>query len=143
MNGHLYIVDSRLGAEDMSKPSHMCVQRFSDDYKTATDPYYLTCEFPGYGIGGSVQAAVVENGIYVLGADEYDPDSLYAGFLSTKDGTKPETPARTFVGLERVDVAADGTLTCTNLSDTLVGIPELGMDSDEIALAGCKRESSW
>jgi hypothetical protein len=139
VNGNLYLVDMRLGAEDMSVPSHLCVQRFSDDYKTATEPYLLTCDFPCYGVS-SVKSAVVGNSIYVLGAVEHDPNGLYADKLSlTAAASDQEALGRTLVGLERVDIAADGTLTKTNLSDTLVGIPALGIDGEDIGFAACKK----
>ncbi len=74
----------------------------------------------------------------MLGAVEHDPNGLYADKLSLTAAADPKALGRTLVGLERVDVAADGTLSSTDLSCALVGIPELGLDGENIGFAACK-----
>ena len=138
VNGHLFLVDKRLGSEDWTKPSYLCVQRFSDDYKTLTEPFQLKCPYPKDGIEGRVKVAVVENSIYVCGADDNDPSKLIIKPPVPSADDDPEASTIRDVGLERVDVATDGTLTSTDLSDTLVMIPKYGLEGNEIAMAASK-----
>ena len=137
VNGRLYLASYRLD-ETFSEPSRLCVQRFSDDYKTATEPFVLSGEYPVYGLDGGVKAAVVGNSIYVLATVEDDPNGIRGGMSSLTAAAESKNTSVKFVGLERVDVAEDGALTSTNLSDTLVGIPEPGIDGEEIAMAASR-----
>ena len=110
VNGRLYLASYRLD-ETFSEPSRLCVQRFSDDYKTATEPFVLSGEYPVYGLDGGVKAAVVGNSIYVLATVEDDPNGIWGGMSSLTAAAESKNTSVKFVGLERVDVAEDGALT--------------------------------
>ena len=119
--GHLYCVDSYPDPYDYNAPSHMRVKRFTDDYGlTDTYTFILSHDYTPMGSFYAPRVSSVGNSFYVCSIDTPATDDEI-GLTS---------------GLERVDVAADGTLTCTDLSKQ---IADLGIDRSLVCIAGCEQ----
>ena len=119
--GHLYCVDSYPDPYDYDAPSHMRVKRFAADYSlTNTYTFILSHDYTPMGSFYAPRVSSAGN-------------SFYVSFIDTP-ATDDEIGLTS--GLERVDVAADGTLTCTDLSEH---IADLDIDRSLVCIAACEQ----
>ena len=116
--GRLYYVDTLTSDTDNGFSTHNRVRLFGDDYSLlGTYTFIMSHEYDNTGFYYAPDVAVVGNSFYVCNID--------------KSYVEGEPAA---CGLERVDIATDGSLSCTDLSEALNG---LDTDSTNVCMAAC------
>ena len=114
VGGNLYLIDNYHLDNDYIAPSHMRLRCFDAEYRLPNEGLLLD---HGYVAGGRCRPPLVTtvgNSIYVCGMNS---------------AKRVRDTSDRLVGLERVDVGVDGSLTCTDLSSTLSGLTEMPDDT--------------
>ena len=120
VNGRLCFVKSSDDLDESYGKAYIYVALFSDDFQKLGDPIKLDHLYTSNTIKGSPKVATVGNSLYILGVNNRVNDMEFA--------------VDQLMGLLRVDVAADGGITFTDLSDTLAGLKK-EIKADEICMA--------
>lgn len=121
VDGRLYFVENRTYQDGYySAPSRMCVSRFTTDYQAFDQTVKLEHGYLTLGVLAKPKVAVAGNTLYVFGTEQI------SGSM--------DTPVEELVGLERVDVGPDGSLTCTDLSVEFSSLTD-GLNGNDACVA--------
>ncbi|MBR3235146.1 MAG: IPT/TIG domain-containing protein, partial [Atopobiaceae bacterium] len=118
VHGQLYLVDFHSDDDDYYAQKHMRFRRFDDDYAGVGEGFMLdhwydqSCTYAG------PLVSTWGDSVYVCGIGQIN---------------EGEEEADGLVGLERLDVADDGSLTCQDLTDALSGVS--GLLSKNVCIA--------
>lgn len=119
--GQLFFVDYYRDPDEYDAPTHIRMRRLVDADGTLADDFLLDHDYTTYEPYYPPLVSVAGNRIYV--------------FSGTSDDSLEE-PAERLIGLECVEVAADGSLSCTDLSAAFDGL-ETGVETTTAAIAAC------
>lgn len=121
-NGYLFFVESYLDFDDYNSDLHMRIRRFDADKGTFEDAVLLEHDYQRLSFISAPKVAVAGNRIYVC------------NMTASGHSDDVSEPVEKIVGLELVEVASDGSLSCTDLSTALYGLTE-GVGEDDFCIA--------
>ncbi|MBR1830677.1 MAG: S8 family serine peptidase [Atopobiaceae bacterium] len=120
VTGRLYFIVNDHVGDEYGSPTHMFVKRFSVDYQTFDQTLMLDHEYPPTGTLATPYVAAAGNSMYVFGIDKRLGSS--------------EVPTSQLMGLERVDIASDGSLSSTDLAVDFSCFAD-GLTEDDVCMA--------